>query len=812
MKIVLPIRRLVDFILKSGSINSASGKAERAAEGSRIHRRLQKAAGKGYEAEVVLSAERESGGIVYQLQGRADGIFQEDGITVVDEIKTTETPLEQIEESFCPAHWAQGCCYAQIVCAQRGLSEACVRLTYYQVDTGEIKRFQKRFTSQELDEQLESLLLRYKRWAAMQIEWRAQRGQSLRELAFPFETYRAGQRRLAAAVYRTVQQGGRLFCSAPTGIGKTVSTIFPALKAMGEEMGDTLFYLTAKTVTRRAAEDAIARMREKSPQLRLKTITITAKDKMCFLAERSCTPEACPYAADYFDRVNDTVYSLLQENDDFTREAIEAAAKKAVLCPYELSLDLSQWCDVIICDYNYLFDPTVHLQRFFDSRSGDYLFLIDEAHNLVDRSREMFSASLAKGAFLQLNKALPKAHKKLRAAVSLVNSTLLALRRDCESAGGAEAREQCPEQLEMPLRRFAAAAEEWLGEHRGHPQEQDVLALFFNVRFFLKILETYDERYITFLHAFGAELSVRLFCLDPAPDLDSALKKGRAAVLFSATLSPMDYYREVLGGREESKSLALPSPFEPSRLGLFCVPLSTRYNDREQSVVPIARLLAQFVSARAGHYIAYFPSYAYLERVLERFVKEYPQIETAVQGRRMDDASREAFLSQFEQTDGKTLLGFCVLGGIYSEGVDLTGEKLIGAAVVGVGLPQIGQELNTLRAYFDKMNGLGFEFAYQYPGMNKVMQAAGRVIRTERDVGAVLLIDDRFLSSRYRQLMPPQWSGLQQTSAEQLSCRLQEFWGQFENEDGNFKSPTQTEAVNPVDPCLLKKEQPKNDY
>lgn len=783
MKFVLPIRRLVDFILKSGSINSSSGGVERAAEGSRIHRKLQKAAGEGYEAEVALVAERESGGIAYQLQGRADGIFQKDGITVIDEIKTTETPLEQIGEDFCPAHWAQGCCYAQIVCEQRGLSGACVRLTYYQVDTGEIKRFQRSFTAQELDERLDELLLRYRRWAAMQLEWRAQRGQSLRELAFPFAEYRAGQRKLAAAVYRTVQQGGRLFCSAPTGIGKTISTIFPALKAMGEEMGDTLFYLTAKTVTRRAAEDAIALMREKSPQLCLKTITITAKDKMCFLAERNCTPEACPYAADYFDRVNDEVYALLQKNSDFTRETIEAAAKEAMLCPYELSLDLSQWCDAVICDYNYLFDPTVHLQRFFDGKAGDYLFLIDEAHNLVDRSREMFSASLTKGRFLQLNKALPKAHKKLRAAVSLVNSTLLALRRDCESAGGAVAQEQRPEQLESPLRCFAAAAEEWLGEHRGHPQEQEVLALFFDVRFFLRILEAYDKRYVTFLRAFGAELSVRLFCLDPAPELDSALKKGRAAVLFSATLSPLDYYRDVLGGREGSKSLALPSPFEPSRLGLFCIPLSTRYNDREQSVAPIAKLLAQFVSARAGHYIAYFPSYAYLERVLEQFAAEYPQIETAVQARKMDDASREAFLSQFEQTDGKTLLGFCVLGGIYSEGVDLTGEKLIGAAVVGVGLPQVGQEPNTLRAYFDRVNGAGFEFAYQYPGMNKVLQAAGRVIRTERDAGAVLLIDDRFLSSRYRQLMPPHWSGLQQISAEQLSCRLQEFWGQFENKD-----------------------------
>lgn len=783
MKFVLPIRRLVDFILKSGSINSSSGGVERAAEGSRIHRKLQKAAGEGYEAEVALVAERESGGIAYQLQGRADGIFQKDGITVIDEIKTTETPLEQIGEDFCPAHWAQGCCYAQIVCEQRGLSGACVRLTYYQVDTGEIKRFQRSFTAQELDERLDELLLRYRRWAAMQLEWRAQRGQSLRELAFPFAEYRAGQRKLAAAVYRTVQQGGRLFCSAPTGIGKTISTIFPALKAMGEEMGDTLFYLTAKTVTRRAAEDAIALMREKSPQLCLKTITITAKDKMCFLAERNCTPEACPYATDYFDRVNDEVYALLQKNSDFTRETIEAAAKEAMLCPYELSLDLSQWCDAVICDYNYLFDPTVRLQRFFDGKAGDYLFLIDEAHNLVDRSREMFSASLTKGRFLQLNKALPKAHKKLRAAVSLVNSTLLALRRDCESAGGAVAQEQRPEQLESPLRCFAAAAEEWLGEHRGHPQEQEVLALFFDVRFFLRILEAYDKRYVTFLRAFGAELSVRLFCLDPAPELDSALKKGRAAVLFSATLSPLDYYRDVLGGREGSKSLALPSPFEPFRLGLFCIPLSTRYNDREQSVAPIAKLLAQFVSARAGHYIAYFPSYAYLERVLEQFAAEYPQIETAVQARKMDDASREAFLSQFEQTDGKTLLGFCVLGGIYSEGVDLTGEKLIGAAVVGVGLPQVGQEPNTLRAYFDRVNGAGFEFAYQYPGMNKVLQAAGRVIRTERDAGAVLLIDDRFLSSRYRQLMPPHWSGLQQISAEQLSCRLQEFWGQFENKD-----------------------------
>lgn len=783
MQIILPIRRLVDFILKSGSINGTSGGAERAAEGSRIHRKLQKAAGEGYEAEVALSAEREFGGITYQLQGRADGIFEENGMTVIDEIKTTEVPLDQINEDFCPAHWAQGCCYAQIVCAQRGISDAAVRLTYYQVDTDEIKRFQKSFTAQELSARLEELLCRYERWARMQLEWGTARNQTLQKLVFPFEEYRTGQRRMAAAVYRTIQQGTRLFCAAPTGIGKTISSVFPALKAMGEGMGDTLFYLTAKTVTRRAAEDTIALLRCSLPEIKLKNITITAKDKVCFLSERSCTPEDCPYASGYFDRVNDTVYSLLQSTCSFTRETIEDAARKAVLCPYELSLDLSLWCDAVICDYNYLFDPTVHLQRFFDGKGGDYIFLIDEAHNLVDRSRAMFSAELNKGAFLQLSKALPKAHKKMRSAVSLVNSTLLALRKDCEEHGSSTVQEELPGTLEAPLRRFVVATEEWLEEHRGHEAEKEVLALFFEVRFFLKILEDYDERYVTFLRAMSSELSVRLFCMDPSPELDAALKKGRAAVLFSATLSPLDYYRDVLGRREQTKSIALPGPFDPSRLGLFCAPQSTRYADRDESIATISALLMEFVSARAGHYLAFFPSYAYLERVLETFAQEYPQIETLVQSRKMEDAAREEFLARFEQQDGKTMLGFCVLGGIYSEGIDLTGDRLIGAAIIGVGLPQVGLEPNTLRAYFDKVNGAGYEFAYQYPGMNKVLQAAGRVIRTERDVGAVLLIDDRFLSERYRRLLPGHWNPLQRTSVQALPDQLKAFWDRFENHD-----------------------------
>ncbi len=783
LQIRLSVRELVEFVLRCGSIDSRFSGFDRMNEGSRIHRKLQKAAGDAYEAEVSFKAQRTIDGVRYTLEGRADGVIAEqDGGFTIDEIKTTAAPAELLTADFNPLHWAQAKCYGAFLCERGGLPGAGVQITYYQIDTDEMIRHRRAFTAAELEDFLKDTLRRYAPWARMAAQWRGTRNASLRALRFPFPAYRPGQYEMARAVYRTIAGGGRLFCAAPTGIGKTMSTLFPALKAMGEEKGERIFYLTAKTITRQAAEEALARLRQNTADsetpLRLKAVTLTAKDKICPLAERNCTPQGCPRADGYYNRVNDALYEFLSARDIFTRADIEAFAEERHLCPFEFSLDLTNWCDCIVCDYNYLFDPVVSLKRFF-AEGGDFIFLVDEAHNLVDRSREMYSASLHKSAVYGVKKALGKAHRRLSAALTKTNREFIALRRRCEEA---ETRaltlpKGVPE-LEKQLVRLCAACEGWLEEHREGELHTEVLALYFDVRFFLRIAEEYDEKYTALVFASGSEVCVRLLCLDAAPFLEDSLALGRAGILFSATLTPAEYFIRTLGGGEKAKAIGLRSPFAPERLFLAAADtVSTKYADRERTREAVCRLIGAAVNAKAGNYLVFLPSYQYLRDVSDEFAMIYPEIPLAVQESGMDEAAREAFLAQFSAQQTKTLVGFCVLGGIFAEGIDLVGDRLIGSIIVGVGLPQIGPEQDALRDYYEATLGEGFAYAYQYPGMNKVLQAAGRVIRTETDRGLVLLIDSRYRTARYRRLFPPHWAQLQSVeSPEQLARMLAGFW------------------------------------
>lgn len=772
----LAVRELAEFLLQSGSIDNRFGGEERAAEGSRIHRRLQKEAGPDYRPELPLSLEITYRGTNYLLEGRADGVFPEGGVPTVDEIKTTGVPIELISESFNAAHWGQARCYAYILSVTEQLEQVGVQLTYYQVDTGEIKRFCRMESAASLEAFLYALLESYQKWARFQADWREARTASIQGLAFPFAAYRAGQREMAVAVYRAVQRGERLFCQAPTGIGKTISTLFPSVKAMGEGLAERIFYLTAKTITRQAAEEAYTLLR--GGGLRLKTITLTAKDKICFLEERNCNPEACPYADGYYDRARDGVFALLTARDAFTREQLEATAREFRICPFELSLDLSLWCDGIICDYNYLFDPVAGLQRYFSGKRGEFIFLVDEAHNLVERARDMYSAPLCKSSFSALKTALGKGGGELSRSLRALNTQMISIRKACGEQGFL-AEEEPNKAFCEAAARFSTAASAWLEEHKAqNPLRRQVLERYFEASFFLRILELFDSHYRAFYTAQKNEVTAKLLCLDTSALLDERLAKGRCAVFFSATLSPLSYYREVLGGGPEAKCGALLSPFPQKNLCLLCAErVSTKYNDREKSLAPIARLLERFVGAKRGNYMAYFPSYRYLSEVYEVFHEQCPQVETLVQTGKMDEAAREAFLLRFSGENEATLLGFCVLGGIFAEGVDMKEDRLIGTAIVGVGLPQLGPELDLLRDYYNGKGGTGYEYAYRYPGMNKVLQAAGRVIRGPAERGAVLLIDSRFPTRNYRALFPPHWNHcLPVNSEEALVQSLAAFW------------------------------------
>ena len=830
-KLCLPIRQLVEFLLRTGSIDSRFTGFDRANEGARIHRKLQKAAGEGYQAEVPLSAERIVDGIAYTIEGRADGIFTaEDGTVTIDEIKTTAIPTPEIEEDMNPCHWAQGMLYAVLYGGQNGLERLAIRLTYYQIDTDEIVRFTRAFSLGELEAFFDDLLHQYTPWARRQLDWNAQRNQSLNALQFPFPAYRPGQRALAGEIYRACaagktpdhKGGTRLFCQAPTGIGKTMSAIFPALKAIGAEKGEKLFYLTARNTTQSAAEDAVARLRAASPDLALRSVTLTAKEKACLCKDEegrpSCLPEVCPYAKGYYERVKDALAALLDGDGSFSRETLNAAAKRFTVCPFELGLDLSEWCDLVIGDYNYLFDPVVHLRRFFDG-AGDWLFLIDEAHNLPDRARAMYSASFRKSSLTEAKRALGRGKSSLKTALTKVDKAFLEARRtvakraprsgglvpsgpemaeteqtsllDENSAQAAIALpeplfaengtvffRELPDALRKPLSAVQAPLQAWLEDNPDDPAHGSLLELYFAVQDMTRAAERYDDHFVTQLTVYGSELEWSILCLDPSPFVDASLSCGRAAAMFSATLTPPGYYRSVLGC-PDARAVALESPFPPENLGLYCLPVSTRYRDREASVSAISDALAVLAQGKVGNYLAFFPSYAYLKQVWEDFSARYPEIETLVQESGLDDAARAAFLAKFTPDPQKTLLGFGVMGGIFGEGVDLTGDRLIGCAIVGVGLPQVNPRQEILKRYYDEASGTGFDYAYRYPGMNKVLQAAGRVIRTQDDRGVVLLLDDRFTRSEYARLFPKHWAHrkyLRRTEA--LKMELERFWAE----------------------------------
>ena len=821
----LPIRQLVEFLLRTGSIDSRFAGFDRALEGARIHRRLQKAAGDGYEAEVFLSADREADGIVFTLEGRADGIFtDETGTTVIDEIKTTAVPFDEIHEEMNACHWAQAMVYGAIYSAQQNLPKIDVRLTYYQIDTDQTVRFTRHFTQQELDEFLHKLLCRYVPWAQRQLEWGSRRTASLSVLQFPFAEYRPGQRALAGEVYRACRTGRdasrkggtRLFCQAPTGIGKTMSVLFPALRAMGEGSGEKLFYLTARNTTQAAAEDAIARLRASAPGLALRSVTLTAKEKVCLHPDAegrpACLPELCPYANGYYDRIKDALSALLDGSGSFDRAALAETAQRFSVCPFELGLDLSEWCDVVIGDYNYLFDPVVHLKRFFDS-SGDWLFLIDEAHNLPDRARAMYSASFSKSGLTDAKRALGKGRSRLKSALTKADKAFLEARKACvrlaprhtpeagdhspaqtsllpeNAAPALELPEpdyaqdgtifvrELPAALLAPLRAVQAELQNWLEANPDADAHPQLLELYFAIQDIARAAERYDSHFITQLTAHGSELELHLLCLDPAPFVDASLAAGRSAALFSATLTPPGYYRSVLGCAD-ARAVALNSPFPTENLGLYCLPgISTRYRDRGSSVPAVSDALACLAQSKVGNYFAFFPSYSYLRQVHEDFSARYPDIRTLVQESRLDDTARAEFLARFVSSPKETLLGFGVMGGIFGEGVDLAGDRLIGCAIVGVGLPQVNPRQEMLRRYYDALNGCGFDYAYRYPGMNKVLQAAGRVIRTPEDRGVVLLLDDRFTQSEYTRLFPPHWRHIESVQSNQeLENKLRSFW------------------------------------
>ncbi|WP_026478500.1 ATP-dependent DNA helicase [Alkaliphilus transvaalensis] len=774
-EIKISVRNLVEFVLRSGDIDASFRTSTRAIDGTRAHQKVQKAQGAEYEAEVHLKHRFEYKGVQFVIEGRADGVINSPLEAVcIDEIKSTNKLLEEIDENYNLLHWAQAKCYGYIYCWQNNLETIDIQLTYFNLKTEKTKIIRRPFSYDELETYFFEIIDQYIVWADFTAQWRIIRDQSVNQLEFPFKGYRAGQRRLAVSVYKAIKEQQKLFAQAPTGIGKTISTLFPTIKALGEGHTSKIFYLTAKTISRQVAEEAFVKMREKG--LRFKTITLTAKDKICFKEQPQCEPEFCEYAKGHFDRVNLAILDILENEDEFTRPVIEDYSRKHTLCPFEFSLDLALWADTIICDFNYVFDPRVYLKRFFDGSNNDYIFLVDEAHNLVDRSREMFSATLNKSPFLELKKLFKNKEPEITKALNKLNSYMLKMKKLCEDNEYCIQKEM-PEDILYLLNRLMAESEEFLASNKKVEGHKQLLDLFFDCLSFTRIAEFYDKRYITYVEKEGQEVRLKIFCLDPAFLLSEAIKRGKSAVFFSATLSPMDYYKEILGGDKEDPELSLPSPFPEGNLCLLVAGnISTKYKEREYSYDLVTDYIGEIASMKKGNYFAFFPSYKYMNEVYDRFIEKYPQFKTILQGNIMKEEEREAYLEAFQPDPDSSLVGFAVMGGIFSEGIDLRGERLSGAIIVGVGLPQICLERNIIKDYFNKTNRDGYNYSYLFPGMNKVLQAAGRVIRTEEDRGVVLLIDQRFNSFSYKKIFPIEWRGARLvTSKKDLNSKLMKF-------------------------------------
>ena len=789
MEVRISVRNLVEFLLRSGDIdNRRSGAGENAMqEGSRIHRMIQKRMGPEYEPEVFLRYAYDAGAYQIVVEGRADGIITDvEGSVTIDEIKTTYKDIARIKEPV-PVHLAQAKVYAAIYGIQKELESVRVRMSYCNVETEELTYFHEENTTEELREWLGELLEQYKKWADYEFEWRQKRRASIAALEFPF-AYREGQKELVSHVYRTIYHKKKLFIEAPTGVGKTISTVFPAIKSMENGMAEKIFYLTAKTITRTVAENTFVLLREKG--LQFKSVVLTAKEKICFMEEAECNPDHCPYAKGHFDRINDAVYDLLLHSQSFTREIIEEYAKKHRVCPFEFCLDTSLFADGIICDYNYVFDPHVYLRRFFgDGVQGSYLFLVDEAHNLLERGREMYSAVLYKEAFLELKKEIRKATAgrirefgpRLERQLDKCNKELLLLKRECEECRVLSSIDG----LIQVLIRLHDSMDEYLDENDDNPIRKQILDFFFEISHFLDIYERVDDNYVKYsqLNEDGGFL-VKLFCVNPALNLRECMERGRSTILFSATLLPIQYYKRLLGGEAEDYEVYAKSVFNPEKKGLYLGrDVTTKYSRRsKEEFLNIARYIHEIVKNRHGNYMVFFPSHAVLSRVYdcysEAFVGE--DTECVVQAEYMDEAAREAFLSRFEEpAEEVRLIGFCVMGGIFGEGIDLKHDSLIGVIVVGTGIPQVCHERELLKRFFDAQGENGFDYAYRFPGMNKVLQAAGRVIRTAEDVGIVALLDERFLQYTYQRLFPREWENYEVVNVDTVSKRITRFWDEW---------------------------------
>jgi len=795
----ISVRNLVEFILRSGNIdNRFAGKnsIEAMQQGSRLHRKIQGSMKGNYQAEVPLKTDIEYDEFILTVEGRADGIestYDKNGVlteVLIDEIKCMYKDVRKFEEADI-LHEAQAMCYAYMYLADRYVVNAVpekinIQITYVNIETEEIKHLKKAYTFDKLSEWFSCLISLYEKWVRFVFEHSREKIRTAKSAEFPF-AYRQGQKEIAVSVYKAVMQKKRLFIQAPTGVGKTMSVIFPAVKAIGEGLADKIFYLTAKTITGQVAQDSFQKLKENG--LAFHFIVITAKDKMCVKEEPKCNPDCCERAKGHFDRINDAIYDVIVHEQDITRQVILNYAKKHQVCPYELSLDISNFADAVICDYNYVFDPVAALKRYFSGGgSGKYLFLVDESHNLVERARAMYSADLKKEDMLAVKKIIAHRDNRVTQALERCSRTMLSYKRMC----GEEYTyfEEIGDFI-MQLERLHGYMEKFLDDYREFEGRDEVLHFYFLVLHFLNMYDCASLKdkeghsyYEICGHIIsGKEFLIRLMCVNPSANLKGCMEKAVSTIFFSATLLPVNYYKLLLSGDISDYAIYINSPFDSrNRKVLIANDVSSRYSRRtEAEYRKIAEYIEKTALARKGNYMIFAPSYQFMEDIIREIKGDF---EIVWQKQFMEEQEREEFLAAFHVPHEKTFLSFCVMGGIFSEGIDLTEDKLIGSIIVGTGLPQVCMEKEVVKTYFEESGRNGFDYAYLYPGMNKVLQAAGRVIRTEKDKGIIVLLDERFLKKEYASLFPREWHDRETVNLQGIYQKVEDFWKNTENQSG----------------------------
>lgn len=761
----------------------------------------------GIMREVPLEAYTEYEELHITVNGIADIVAFDGKIHTVEEVKTKSYLPYSITPFDDPSHFAQAACYAYMLSLSEGLTQVRIRITFIKRTTGDRISYSATFSPEFLKNLFDALISRVGPFLKLLAEKEWKMRDEIVKCPFPFQNIREGQRDFVLETFRTIKTGGKLFVSAPTGIGKTMAAVYPAVKALGCGAAEKIFYLTSKTVTGLAALEAARTLNKKIPHLR--AVLICAKEMQCpFRKQKSKNPvgtqcSLCQntndsYAADgsflsHRERQNSALLSLLYSEDKiYTTEQIKSAAEEHSVCPYELSLDLSMHCDLVVCDYNYAYDDSVRFQRYFKKPeiTEKYVFLIDEAHNLPDRVRDMYSASVTSALLDELlhicrggEAEIPELYDALVNAREMLDS-VGKLCREGEYFKNEDGEEiicgyyknnVLSQRFVKIFTKLSSAVSKHIRDMGDYTPE---LSPYQNIlRKIAFVCSFFDEHFCFFAEKTGHNVCVDLLCLDPSEIISRMNTAAKAVILFSATLSPMEYYKTVTGCPRAAE-LDLPSPYTNENLCLIAFDsISTRFGDRRDSAYDTALTIAEAISAKEGNYIVYFSSYAHMKTVFQHFARMMPEVTIVMQKSGMSYRERERFLSVFGDRRYKNVVGFCVLGGMFSEGIDLAGEKLIGAIIVGTGMPGLSAQRNIMMEYYENTMEKGREFAYIYPGMNKVLQAAGRVIRSENDRGMVLLIDDRYGEPATKLLFPAHWRHLRYTGdLESLRHILSEFW------------------------------------